>query len=83
MKIALIVIGILGILIGLGISGTALGFHLENPRRFSFNEVIPITLGGACCSALSLLLAAGGVIWMFLTPKQSTAKTAYDDEIGR
>jgi len=69
MKIALIIVGVVGILIGLAVSGIFLGFHLARPRHVSLNEALPGIIGGCCCSGLALPLAIGGVVWMLMAPK--------------
>lgn len=79
MKIALLIIGIIGILIGLAISGVSYGLHLANPRRISFDEAFPGVIGGCCCSSLALVIAVGGLAWMLLAPSKPKSK---EDELG-
>ncbi|MBI2804154.1 MAG: hypothetical protein HYX68_04120 [Planctomycetes bacterium] len=71
MRIALLIIGIAGFLLGLAISGISFGLHLVNRPRISFNEAFPGILGGCCCSSLSLVLGVAGLVWLLMTPKDS------------
>jgi hypothetical protein len=81
MKIALIVVGVIGILIGLAVSGVTFGLHLSRPRHISMDEALPAIIGGCCCSGVSLPIAAGGVVWMLMAPKTDAPnKTAPRDD---
>lgn len=80
MKIALIIVGVVGILIGLAIAGVSLGLHLANPRRISFDEAFPGMLGGCCCSGLALPISIGGVAWMLIGKKEDARKSPKADE---
>lgn len=80
MKIALLIVGIIGILIGLAITGVSFGLHLANPRNIRFEEALPGIGGGCCCSSLSFVIALGGLVWMLTAPKAGDAKPRMDDD---
>lgn len=78
MKIALLIVGILGILLGLGVSGVSYGLHLANRPRISFKEALPGILGGAGCSCLSVPIAVGGLMWILLAQKEGSKRDPDD-----
>lgn len=80
MKIALIIVGVVGILIGLAIAGVSFGLHLADPRKIKLDEAFPGILGGCCCSGLSLPIAIGGVAWMLIGKKEDAKKSPKADE---
>ena len=66
MKLALLIVGILGIVVGLAVTLISLVLHLSSPRHISFDEAFPAMAGGCCCSSVALVIALGGLVWLLL-----------------
>lgn len=60
----LLILGIVCLAISLGIVLISLLVPIVNAPTADFEEAVSFLIGGGCCSAVSLLVVLGGVVWL-------------------
>ena len=63
------ILGAVGLLLSLCVTGVFLLLPVINGPRTKFDEAALGFIPGGCCSGIFLLIVMGGVIWMILGKK--------------
>jgi hypothetical protein len=62
----LLILGIACLVISFGIVLVSILVPIVNAPRADFEEAVPFLIGGGCCSAVSLAIVLGGILWLVL-----------------
>jgi hypothetical protein len=71
MKIAVLVLGILGVLLGFIVTGISLALPSMTNNRINFGEAMPGIIIGVLVLAISFLIAIIGIVLMFMKKKKA------------
>lgn len=71
MKIAVLVIGILGVLLGLLVTIVSLALPSLTNNKVNFGEAMPGIIIGVLVLAISLIIAIIGIVLMFMKKKKT------------
>ncbi|MEK7725243.1 MAG: hypothetical protein AAB336_12895 [Acidobacteriota bacterium] len=71
MRIAVLVIGILGILLGLIVTIVSLALPSLTDNKANFNEVLPGIIGGVVVLIFSFIIAVVGLILVLMKKKKA------------
>lgn len=67
----LAILGGVGLLMSLCVTGVFLALPIFNSPRIKFEETAPGFLSGGCCSGVFFVMVVGGIIWLVVArPKK-------------